>query len=85
MFANCKSVLLWLIPIEKSFWSNGSNYAGYRLYTINELLEALEMILFITYIQCNGSISKQILGIPMGGNASPLLPIFTCHGVNIAM
>ena len=65
---------LWLIPIEKkAFWSNGSNYAGYREYTIDKLLEALETILFNTYIQFNGSIFKQILGIPMGGNASPFI------------
>ena len=36
-------------------------------------LEALELILFNTYIQFNGSIFKQILGIPMGGNASPFI------------
>ena len=39
-------------------------------YTIDELLEALEIILFNTYIQFNGCIFEQILGIPMGGNAS---------------
>ena len=39
-------------------------------YTIDKLLEALELILFNTYIQFYGSIFKQILGIPMGGNAS---------------
>ena len=36
-------------------------------------LETLELILFNTYIQFNGSIFKQILGIPMGGNASPFI------------
>ena len=37
------------------------------------LLEALEIILFNTYIQFNGTVFKQILGIPMGGNASPFI------------
>ena len=58
---------------KRAFWSNGSNYAGYRDYTIDKLLEALELILFNTYIKFNGSIFKQILGIPMGGSASPFI------------
>ena len=58
---------------KRAFWSNGSNYARYREYTIDKLLEALELILFNTYIQFNGSIFKQILGIPMGGNVSPFI------------
>ena len=49
-------------------WSNGSNYAGCREYTIDELIEALEIIFFDTYIQFNRCIFKQILEIPMGGN-----------------
>ena len=56
-----------------SFWSNGSNYVGYREYAIDKLLEPLKLILFNTYIQFNGSIFKQIIGIPMGGNASPFI------------
>ena len=75
MFVNSKSVAIMVNSNSKrAFWSNGSNYAGYREYTIDKLLEALELILFNTYIQFNGSIFKQILGIHMGGNASPLNP-----------
>ena len=85
MFVNSKSVAIMVNSNSKrEFWSNGSNYAGYREYTIDKLLEALELILFNTYIQFNGSIFKQILGIPMGGSASPLLLTYTYHGVNIA-
>ena len=74
MFVNSKSVAIMVNSNSKrAFWSNGSNYAGYREYTIDKLLEALELILFNTYIQFNGSIFKQILGIPMGGNASPFI------------
>ena len=74
MFVNSKRVSIMVNPNrKKAFWSNGSNYAGYREYTIDKLLEALETILFNTYIQFNGSIFKQILGIPMGGNASPFI------------
>ena len=64
---------------KKAFKSNGSNYAGYREYSIDELLEVLEIILFNTYIQFNGCIFKQIPGMhPL------LLPIYTYHGANIA-
>ena len=74
MFVNSKSVAIMVNSNSKrTFWSNGSNYAEYREYTIDKLLEALELILFNTYIQFNGSIFKQILGIPMGGNASPFI------------
>ena len=74
MFANNKAVSIMVNPNRKeAFWLNESNYAGYREYTIDELLEALEIILFNIYIQFNGCIFKQILGIPMGGNASPFI------------
>ena len=74
MFVNSKSIAIMVNSNSKrAFWSNGSNYAGYREYTIDKLLEALELILFNTYIQYNGSIFKQILGIHMGGNASFLI------------
>ena len=45
-------------------------YAEYREYSIEILLEALKAILFNTYIQFNGRLFRQVLGIPMGGNAS---------------
>ena len=75
-FANSKAVSIMVNPNrKKAFWSNGSNYAGYREYTIDKLLEALEIILFNTYIQFNGCICKQKLEIPMGGNPPPFRPI----------
>ena len=74
MFANRKAVSIMVNPNrKKTIWSNGSNYAGYREYTMDELLEALEIILFNTFIHLNGCICKQILGIPMGGNAFPFI------------
>ena len=74
MFVNSKSVAIMVNFYSKRvFRSNRSNYAGYREHTINTLLKALGLILFNTYIQSNGSIFKQILGIPMGGNASPFI------------
>ena len=43
IFVNGKSVVIMVNSNSKrAFWSNGSNYAGYREYTIDKLLEALE-------------------------------------------
>ena len=57
ILVNSKAVSIMANPNRKTpFWSNGSHYAGYREYTIDELLEALEIILFNTYIQFNGCI-----------------------------
>ena len=74
MLVNSKSVAIMVNSNSKgAFRLNGSNYAGYREYTLDKLLEALELILFNTYIQFNESIFKQILGIPRSGNASPFI------------
>ena len=74
MFANSKSVFIMVnFNIEKAFWSDMSNYAGYREFTMDEFLDALEIISFNTYIQFNGNVFKQILGIPMGGIQSPFI------------
>ena len=55
MFVSNKFVAIMVNSNSKmAFWSNGSNYTGYREYTIDKLLEALELILFNTYIQFNG-------------------------------
>ena len=74
IFANCKSIDILVNSYRKrTLWSNGSSYPGYREYTIDKLLEVLEIILFNTYIQFNGTVFKQTLVILMGGNASPFI------------
>ena len=47
---------------KKAFGAKGPNFAGYRIYTTDKLPEALEIVLFNTYIQ-----------LPMVGNASPFI------------
>ena len=47
--------------------------AGYKTYTVDMLIDALEYTLYNTHVQFGGYIFKQILGIPMGGNASPFI------------
>ena len=71
------------------FVKNGSNYInvdtyfnsatqsstpkGKASFDINKLKEAIKFLLFNSYIKFGPFIFKQILGIPMGGNASPLI------------
>ena len=57
---------------KKAFWSN-ERIKGYRHYTLQQVLDALEFILFNTYIRFGDYIFLQTRGIPMGGNASPLI------------
>ena len=58
-YLNSKSIAQMVnSATEITFWSNGSNYSDYREYTIDKLLEALEMVLFNTYGQSNGNIFK---------------------------
>ena len=56
-----------------AFWSDKSYHSGYIEYTIDKLLDALKFVIFETYILFGGNIFRQVKGIPMGGNASPLI------------
>ena len=74
MFKNSGSVGIMVnADRDKSFWFQGKDYAGYKIYTLDKLLDALKFILYNTYVQFGGNIFKQIKGIPMGGNASPFI------------
>ena len=57
----------------KAFWSHGTQYSGYKEYTVDKLLDALKFVLYNTYVQFGDEIFLQIKGIPMGGNASPFI------------
>ena len=74
MFKNSGSIGIMVnADRDKAFWFQGKDYSGYKIYTIDKLLDALKFILYNTYIQFGGNIFKQIKGIPMGGNASPFI------------
>ena len=45
----------YFIYEKQAFWSNCPSYSGYREYKIDRSLEALETILFNTYVQFNGN------------------------------
>ncbi|MCP4978369.1 MAG: hypothetical protein GY931_19660 [Maribacter sp.] len=44
-----------------------------KAYTEEDIMEMVQVVLDNTYVQFAGLIFKQCIGIPMGGNASPLL------------
>jgi hypothetical protein len=49
------------------------NNKQYKRYTLDMVIESLSFILDNTYIQFAGEIYRQIIGIPMGGNACPFI------------
>ena len=73
MFKNAYSrYILVNTYTNKAFWSN-EDKRGYNCYTLQHVLDALEFILYNTYIIFGENIFLQTRGIPMGGNASPLI------------
>ena len=57
---------------KNAFWSNTAK-GNYTSFSLQHLLDALEFILYNTYIQFNQKLFLQTKGIPMDGNASPLV------------
>ena len=57
---------------QKAFWSNEWK-KGYTNFTLHHVLDALEFVLNNTYVKFGDYIFLQTKGIPMGGNASPLI------------
>jgi hypothetical protein len=74
MYSNSNShTILVNVKKKKSFWYTGTYYSGYKKYTVDKIIEALHFVLFNTYVQFGGYVFEQKTGIPMGGNASPLI------------
>ena len=73
MFRNANArYLLVNAYTKKALWSH-SDKNGYFSFSLQHLLDTLEFILFNTYIQFGQHLFLQSKGIPMGGNASPLI------------
>ena len=73
MFKNANSLYISVNSFtKKAFWSN-ERKKGSKSYTMHQVLDALEFILFNTYVRFGEYIFLQTRGIPMGGNASPLI------------
>lgn len=60
------------IGYEKSFFSK-IKYKGYSCFDLELFKKAIDLILSEVFICFSGFVFKQIRGVPMGGNCSPLL------------
>ena len=59
---------------KKDIWTNCFNTTvNLRCYSLDMIFELLEFVLYNTYIRFGGDLYKQIVGIPMEGNASPFI------------
>jgi len=56
-----------------SFWSEKYKHNNWKSYTVETLICAINFLLDNTFIQFGPYLFKQIHGIPMGSNCSPLL------------
>ena len=70
--ANSEYILVNLYT-KKAFWSQINKSGNYKSFNLQHLLDALEFILYNTYIKSGQQLFLQTKGIPMGGNASPLI------------
>ena len=70
--ANSEYILVNLYT-KKVFWSQINKLGNYKSFSLQHLLDALEFILYNTYIKFGQQLFLQTKGIPMGGNASPLI------------
>ena len=67
------------IGFEKSFLSK-IEYRGYHTFTIDSFKKAIEFIIDEVFVTFGGCVFRQVNGIPMGGNCSPLLAdLFLLH------
>lgn len=61
----------------RSFTCNEQKYILYKYYDVNRAKSLIDIILDESYVVFAGHVFKQVKGIPMGGNASPLLADLT--------
>ena len=66
---------------KKAIWTNCFNTTvNLRCYSLNMIFELLEFVLYNSYIRFGGDLYKQIVGIPMGGDTSPVIAdLFLSH------
>ncbi len=64
------------VGYENAFYSDNHDFSG-QILDRNDVLEIVNFVLDNTYFKFADYIFKQVCGIPMGGNASPLLADLT--------
>ena len=64
---------------NRSFFSRRT-YKGYHCFDLAKFKEAVHFVISEVYVAFGGLVFKQIRGVPMGGNSSPLLAdLFLLH------
>ena len=59
--------------LRKRFLFTSTNHRGYKLWSCQNLCDALSYRLDNIYIRFGNNLYKQIVGIPMGTNCAPLV------------
>jgi hypothetical protein len=62
---------------SKVFFTNSTQYSGYIYMDRLDVKQILVHVMDETYVSFAGTIFRQITGVPMGGNASPLIADLT--------
>jgi hypothetical protein len=62
---------------KKVFFTNTTQYYGYTYMDRLDVKQMLVHVMDETYVSFSGAIFRQIMGVPMGGNASPLIADLT--------
>ena len=76
---NSSSRRLLCVGRQRSFFAK-KLYDGYHCFDLAQFKEAIRFIVSEVYVCFGGLVFKQIRGIPMGGNCSPLLAdLFLLH------
>ena len=67
------------VGFNKTFFA-GKTYKGYHCFSLEMLKSAIKFVISEVFVVFGGLAFKQVRGIPMGGNCSPMLAdLFLCH------
>ena len=65
--------MLYLACNDKKAFFTSTDHRGYKLWSCQNVCDALSYLLDNTYIRFDNKLCRQIIGIPMGKNDAPLV------------
>ena len=68
--------LLAFVALYDAFCHNHADTKRYKLWSCQNMCEALIYLLYNSYIRFDTKLYRQIVGIPMGTNCAPLVAAF---------
>ena len=77
---NRESKTYFCTPDKAGFFCN-KKYDSYKCFTCGELCEALSVLIENIYVQFEGMVYQQKVGIPMDTNCAPLIADLLCPGL----